>query len=314
MRDRQLEYVMRDFYHQRYHVLVCTTIIESGIDIPTANTIIIDRADKFGLAQLHQLRGRVGRSHHQAYAYLLTPPETVMTTDATKRLDAIQSMSDLGAGFILATHDLEIRGAGALLGEEQSGHIQAVGFELYMELLQRTISALQQDQPIPSDFTKENHTEIDLKVTAIIPESYMPDVHMRLIFYKRIANTTSQHGLDELQIEMIDRFGLMPDPIKNLLHTTALKLQLLPLGIRKLEATATGGWLEFTKQAAINPQNIIKLMHHFPERFALSKPDRLSFTGTSDTIEQRINVVNDTINTLKKHQVFSAATQPNNLQ
>src|SRR5918999_870553 len=198
---------MLDFYHQRSNLLMCTTIVESGIDVPSANTIVIDRADKLGLAQLHQLRGRVGRSHHQAYAYLLTPPRNAMSADAVKRLEAIESLEDLGAGFTLATHDLEIRGAGELLGEEQSGQIQEIGFSLYNELLERAVRALRAGQLPGLETVPAHGAEVDLGVPALLPDNYVPDVHMRLVLYKRIAGAADEDELRELQVEMIDRFG-----------------------------------------------------------------------------------------------------------
>src|SRR5690606_35635385 len=230
MHERELEQVMLDFYHRRFNVLLCTTIIESGIDVPSANTIVINRADKFGLAQLHQMRGRVGRSHHRAYAYLLTPPKAAMTADAIKRLEAIESLEELGAGFTLATHDLEIRGAGELLGEEQSGQIQEVGFTLYSELLERAVEALKKGEVPDLDAPLDHGPEVDLKVPALLPNDYMPDVHMRLVLYKRIASAPNQAALDELQVEMIDRFGLLPEQAKNLFRLAELRQMALPLG------------------------------------------------------------------------------------
>ncbi len=212
MRERDLEQVMLDFYHKRANLLLCTTIIESGIDVPTANTIIIDRADRFGLAQLHQLRGRVGRSHHQAYAYLITPPKNAMTADAARRLEAIESLEDLGAGFVLATHDLEIRGAGELLGEGQSGQIQEIGFALYMELLERAVKAMQAGKTPELEKPLHHGPEIDLHVPALLPERYLPDVHARLVLYKRISSVQTVTELDDLQAETMDRFGPLPDP------------------------------------------------------------------------------------------------------
>ena len=202
MRERELERVMSDFYHQRYNVLVCSTIIETGIDVPTANTIIIERADNFGLAQLHQLRGRVGRSHHQAYAYLLTPPPKLMTKDAKRRLEALESLDNLGAGFILATHDLEIRGAGELLGNEQSGQIESIGFSLYMELLDAAVKALKEGREPSLEEITHQQAEIELRVPALLPDDYLGDVNMRLSFYKRIAAAESKQELDELKVEI----------------------------------------------------------------------------------------------------------------
>ncbi|MBS1236524.1 MAG: transcription-repair coupling factor, partial [Proteobacteria bacterium] len=236
MRERDLEQVMLDFYHRRFNVLVCSTIIESGIDVPSANTIIIQRADKLGLAQLHQLRGRVGRSHHRAYAYLIVPPRGVMSADAVKRLEAVESLEDLGAGFLLATNDLEIRGAGELLGEEQSGQIHEIGFTLYSELLERAVHALKAGRQPELDRPLDHGPEIDLRVPALIPADYLPDVHARLILYKRIAGAASTEELRELQVEMIDRFGLLPEPVKSLFSVTELKIKATPLGVRKIEA------------------------------------------------------------------------------
>ncbi len=210
MRERELEQLMLDFYHRRFNVLVCTTIIESGIDVPTANTIVIDRADRFGLAQIHQLRGRVGRSHHRAYAYLITPPRKAMTADAVKRLEALESLEELGAGFTLATHDLEIRGAGELLGDEQSGQIQEIGYNLYMELLERAVAALKSGKQADLEAPLDAGPEVELHLPALIPEDYVPDVHLRLMLYKRIAATPTREELDELKVEMIDRFGPIP--------------------------------------------------------------------------------------------------------
>ena len=225
MPERELEQVMLDFHRQRFNLLVCTTIIESGIDIPTANTIIINRADRFGLAQLHQLRGRVGRSHHRAYAYLIVPHRKAMTSDARKRLEALASLEELGAGFTLATHDLEIRGAGELLGEGQSGQIQEIGFSLYSDLLERAVKALKNGKVPDFDLSSEHEAEIVLHMPALIPDDYLPDVHERLTLYKRIASADDKAALRELQVEMIDRFGLLPTQVKNLFATAALKLR-----------------------------------------------------------------------------------------
>ncbi|MEK9766577.1 MAG: transcription-repair coupling factor, partial [Thalassolituus sp.] len=216
MSERELESVMSDFYHKRFNMLVCTTIIETGIDIPSANTIIIERADKFGLAQLHQLRGRVGRSHHQAYAYLLTPPPKQLTKDAEKRLEAISAAQDLGAGFMLATHDLEIRGAGELLGDEQSGQIETIGFTLYMEMLEQAVNAIRSGKEPSVDLAATHGADVNLHIPALIPEDYLPDVNGRLTLYKRIASAKDDHALKELQVEMIDRFGLLQEQVNNI--------------------------------------------------------------------------------------------------
>jgi len=291
MRERDLEQIMRDFYHQRFNILVCTTIVESGIDVPSANTIIIDRADKLGLAQLHQLRGRVGRSHHLAYAYLLAPPPKVMTADALKRLDAIQSLEDLGAGFSLATHDLEIRGAGELLGEEQSGQIHEVGFSLYTRMLERAVEALKAGRSPELDRPLDHGTEVDLGIPALLPEDYLPDVHARLILYKRIASAADQDELDALSVEMIDRFGLLPDPAKNLMGITALKLRLTPLGVKKLEAGPKGGRLIFGPEPKVDPARVIKLIQTRPLEFKLDGADKLRFFREMEAAEQRLSEV-----------------------
>ncbi|MGQ9658839.1 MAG: transcription-repair coupling factor [Thermochromatium sp.] len=277
MRERLLERIMRDFYHQRSNLLVCTTIIESGIDVPSANTIIINRADKLGLAQLHQLRGRVGRSHHRAYAYLITPPTQEMTADARKRLEAIESMEDLGAGFTLATHDLEIRGAGELLGDEQSGQITEVGFTLYMELLERAVEALKSGQVPELDRPLDHGTEIDLGIPALLPSDYLPDAQARLVLYKRIASARDREELRELQAEMIDRFGRLPEPAQNLLAITELKLLVQPWGIRKIEAGPTSGRLFFTESPRIDPARLIALIQSRPNEYKLEGGDKLKF-------------------------------------
>jgi transcription-repair coupling factor (superfamily II helicase) len=291
MRERDLEQVMSDFYHKRHNVLVCSTIIETGIDVPNANTIIIERADKFGLAQLHQLRGRVGRSHHQAYAYLLTSAESQLTPDAEKRLEAISMAEDLGAGFTLATHDLEIRGAGELLGEEQSGQIHTIGFTLYMEMLERAVKAIRAGKTPNIEDPLDHGTEVNLRLPALIPEDYLPDVQARLILYKRIANTTDEEALRELQVEMIDRFGLLPDQLKNLIRVTALKQQAQMLGIRKIEAGPNGGKLEFESQPNIEPITLIKLVQSKPATYRLAGAAALSFTADLEANEQRFEFV-----------------------
>jgi transcription-repair coupling factor (superfamily II helicase) len=275
MPERELENVMLDFYRQRFNVLVCTTIIESGIDVPSANTILINRADRFGLAQLHQLRGRVGRSHHRAYAYLIVPDRRAMTADAEKRLEAIASMEELGAGFTLATHDLEIRGAGELLGEEQSGQIEAIGFSLYNELLERAVRALKSGRVPDFDLVDERDAEVELHIPALIPDDYLPDVHARLTLYKRIASARDADGLRELQVEMIDRFGLLPDPVKNLFAVAGLKLAATSLGMRKLELGERGGRVLFNPQPNIDPLRVIKLIQAQPKVYALDGQDKL---------------------------------------
>ncbi|WP_456371860.1 transcription-repair coupling factor [Thiolapillus sp.] len=299
MRERELERIMRDFYHQRFNILVATTIIESGIDVPTANTIIINRADKLGLAQLHQLRGRVGRSHHRAYAYLITPPPRAMTRDAVKRLQALESLEDLGAGFTLATHDLEIRGAGELLGEDQSGQIHEVGFTLYTQMLERAVRAIREGRQPELDRPLDHGTEIDLNLPALLPEDYLPDVHIRLIQYKRIASAASREELRELRVEMIDRFGLLPDQAKNLFDITELKLEVQPLGIRKIEAGPQGGKIHFEEQPAIDPARIIELIQTRPQQFKLDGSDKLRFFADLEEPESRVDKIRQLLEMLE---------------
>lgn len=300
MTERELEGVMGDFYHKRANVLVCTTIVETGIDIPSANTMIIERADKFGLAQLHQLRGRVGRSHHQAYAYLLTPPPKTMTKDAEKRLEAISSAQDLGAGFMLATHDLEIRGAGELLGDEQSGQIETIGFTLYMEMLEQAVNAIKSGKQPGDDLVLNQGTEVNLHVPALIPADYLPDVNGRLTLYKRIASAKNEADLKDLQIEMIDRFGLLPDAVKNLFRQTALKLKLTPLGIAKLDASDEAGRIEFAAQTSIDPFTLVKLVQTKPGSYKLEGGHTLRFFFNMRTMDQRFNVIEQVVTELQK--------------
>lgn len=275
MPERELEGVMADFHRQRFNVLVCTTIIETGIDIPSANTIIINRADHFGLAQLHQLRGRVGRSHHRAYAYLVVPDRKSITADAQKRLEALASLEELGAGFTLATHDLEIRGAGELLGDEQSGQIQEIGFGLYTELLDRAVRALKSGKVPDFDLSSEHETEVELHLPALIPDDYLGDVHARLTLYKRIASARGHEALRDLQVEMIDRFGLLPDSTKQLFAVASLKLMATPLGIRKLDFGANGGRIVFREKPEVDPMAIIKLIQQLPRVYKLDGQDKL---------------------------------------
>jgi transcription-repair coupling factor (superfamily II helicase) len=291
MHERELEQVMRDFYHRRFNVLVCTTIIESGIDVPSANTIIINHADKLGLAQLHQLRGRVGRSHHQAYAYLLVPSIKGLTPDAAKRLDAIAASEELGIGFTLATHDLEIRGAGELLGKNQSGQMHAIGFSLYMDLLGRAVAALKAGKELEMDNLNPSATEIELQLPAFIPEHYLGDVHLRLQCYKRIASTKTQNELDDINVEMIDRFGLLPPQVKNLFAISALKQAAERLGIRKIEANSKGGKLEFIDHPPIDSRRIIQLIQLKPQAFRLDGGKCLKFTLPEHPVEDRIELV-----------------------
>ena len=300
MPERELERVMLDFQKQRFNVLLSTTIIESGIDIPNANTIVINRADRFGLAQLHQLRGRVGRSHHRAYAYLLVPPDRrAMTPDAEKRLEAIASMDELGAGFTLATHDLEIRGAGELLGEDQSGQMAEVGFSLYTELLERAVRSIRQGKLPDLDAGEEARgAEVELHVPALIPEDYLPDVHTRLTLYKRISRARDDEALRELQVEMIDRFGLLPDPVKHLFAIAELKLQAGALGIRKLELGEAGGRIVFEAKPKVDPMSVIRMIQQQPRLYAMEGPDKLRIRVPLPEGPDRFNAARALLTTL----------------
>ena len=299
MREMELEHIMSDFYHQRYNILVSTTIIESGIDVPNANTIIINRADKLGLAQLYQIRGRVGRSHHQAYAYLIIPSRKVITADATKRLEAIESIQDLGAGFTLATHDLEIRGAGELLGDGQSGQIHEIGFSMYAELLERAVAALKSGKQPELDQPLNLHAEVDLRIPALLPGDYLPDVHARLVMYKRIASAATAEELIELRVEMIDRFGLLPDPAKNLMQVTELKLFSQPMGIRKIEAGATDGHIIFTDKPDIDPGKLIQLIQNQRLIYKFDGKNKLGFKLPSEDTMERIEFIKSVLEKLK---------------
>lgn len=303
MRERELERVMNDFHHQRFNVLLCTTIIETGIDIPSANTIIIERADHFGLAQLHQLRGRVGRSHHQAYAYLLTPHPKAMTKDAHKRLEAIASLEDLGAGFALATHDLEIRGAGELLGEEQSGQMNTVGFSLYMELLESAVEALKEGrEPSLEDLTNQQ-TEIELRMPVLLPDDYIPDVNVRLSFYKRIASAKDLNELNDLRAELIDRFGTLPDAGRNLLRNAAIRLSAMSLGISRIEAHDKGGFIEFGEKNNVDPTYLIGLLQEQPSVFRLDGPTKLKFMISLTDREKRLTFIDDMLTAFSEHKI-----------
>jgi transcription-repair coupling factor (superfamily II helicase) len=275
LRERDLERLMLDFYHRRFQVLVCTTIIESGIDVPTANTILIDRADRFGLAQLHQLRGRVGRSHHRAFAYLLAPPLPSLPEDARKRLEAIEALEDLGAGFTLATQDLEIRGAGELLGEEQSGQIQEVGLGLYLELLERAVSALREGREPVLEGPSETACEVDLQLPALLPEDYIPDVHLRLQLYKRLSVAPDRERLDDLEAELVDRFGPLPPPTRTLLLVHRLRQRAAGLGLRRLELGAASGLVEFGPEHRVAAERVVQLVQRPGGRYRLDGPTRL---------------------------------------
>ncbi|MBO1254920.1 transcription-repair coupling factor [Alteromonas sp. 5E99-2] len=303
MRERELENVMSDFYHQRFNVLVCTTIIETGIDVPTANTIIMDRADHLGLAQLHQLRGRVGRSHHQAYAYLLTPHPKRMTRDATKRLEAIASLEDLGAGFALATHDLEIRGAGELLGDDQTGQITSVGFSLYMDMLEQAVEALKEGKEPSLDDALAQQTDIELRIAALLPEDYIGDVNMRLSLYKKLANCKNQDDIDEFQVECIDRFGLLPDPAKNLVSMAALKIRAKALGIEKIEMHSLGGTLLFSSEMKVNPGFIIQLVQKRNREFKFEGSQKLKWVIKTDDAKARLQKVSALLSEFEQEQL-----------
>ncbi|MDD5271826.1 MAG: transcription-repair coupling factor, partial [Methylovulum sp.] len=298
MPERDLERIMLDFYHQRFNLLLCSTIIESGIDIPSANTIIINRADKLGLAQLHQLRGRVGRSHHRAYAYFIVPPKNLMSKDAQKRLEAVEASGDLGAGFMLSSHDMEIRGAGELLGDDQSGQIQEIGFTMYTELLQRAVDSLKAGKELELDAPMDKGPEVDLQAAALIPEDYLPDIHARLVLYKRISSADTAEDLRELQIEMIDRFGLLPEPVKTLFSVTGLKQQAEQLGIKKIEATAMGGRIVFGTAPNINAEQLIKLIQTQAQIYKLDGMDKLKFSQAFTGVEQKAEFVGNLLKQL----------------
>ena len=296
LREQELERVMTDFYHQRHNVLVCSTIIETGIDVPNANTIIIDRADKFGLAQLHQLRGRVGRSHHQAYAYLLTPPRSVLTSDAEKRLEAIASAGALGAGFMLASHDLEIRGAGELLGDEQSGQIEQVGFSLYLEMLNRAVESLRKGEIPNIDAPLETGTEIKMHLPALIPDDYLPNISTRLVLYKRIAQAQDKEALTDIQVEMIDRFGLLPDATKQLFIQAEVRLRAQAIGISEVDVGVSGGSVKFEATTPVPVNALIGLLQSNPKEFKLAGSDTLRFIQELESGEARRNYI-DTLMT-----------------
>jgi transcription-repair coupling factor (superfamily II helicase) len=288
MRERELEQLMLDFYHRRFQLLVCTTIIESGIDVPTANTMLIDRADRFGLAQLHQLRGRVGRSHHRAFAYLLAPPLAALPEDARKRLEAIESLEDLGAGFTLATQDLEIRGAGELLGEEQSGQIQEVGLGLYLELLERAVAALREGREPELGGPAAPGCEVDLQLPALLPEDYIPDVHLRLQLYKRLSGAADRERLDDLEAELVDRFGPLPPPARTLLVVHRLRQRAARLGIRRLELGAAAGGVEFSPGHHVAPERVVRLVQQAGSRYRLDGPTKLRIRVASADAASRI--------------------------
>ena len=290
MRERELEHVMRDFYQQRFNLLLCTTIIETGIDVPTANTIIINRADRFGLAQLHQLRGRVGRSHHQAYAYLLLPEEGNITAQAKKRLEAIQMMEELGSGFYLAMHDLEIRGAGEVLGESQSGEMQEVGFNLYCSMLDAAVRALKQGKEPDLSAPLGVTTDINLHTPALLPADYVTDVHERLVLYKRLANCEDEDALSVLREEMVDRFGAVPEQTRALIETHRLRILAKPLGVARIDATENAVQLQFVPKPPIEPLKVLKLVQS-RRNYRLAGPDRLRIEARLPDVQTRVAAV-----------------------
>ncbi|MDF7669626.1 transcription-repair coupling factor [Orbaceae bacterium ESL0721] len=303
MHERDLERIMNDFHHQRSNLLVCTTIIETGIDIPNANTIIIERADKFGLAQLHQLRGRIGRSYHQAYAYLLTPHPKLLSKDAKKRLEAIAQLEDLGAGFALATHDLEIRGAGELLGSDQSGQIQSIGFNLYIELLEDAVKSLQEGrEPTLESLLTSQQTDIELRLPTLIPDTFVPDVNMRLSLYKRIASSEEGDELTEIKVEMRDRFGPLPDPVLFLLATAEIRQQAARLGITKIEFGEKGGFIEFGAKNSVSIDYLIEIIQKEPKKYRLEGQNRLKLLTTELPRTERIDYIKKLLTTFAENR------------
>ncbi|MEQ1914858.1 MAG: TRCF domain-containing protein, partial [Sideroxydans sp.] len=298
MGERDLEAVMRDFTHQRFNVLLCTTIIETGIDVPTANTIIMNRADRFGLAQLHQLRGRVGRSHHQAYAYLLVDNMEGLTAQAKKRLEAIQAMEQLGSGFFLAMHDLEIRGAGEVLGESQSGEMQEIGFSLYNDMLAAAIASLKQGKEPDMTHPLGVTTEINLHTPALLPNEYCGDIHQRLVIYKRLANCNTQEDLDDMQQELIDRFGLLPEPAQTLLDSHRLRIMAKPLGISKVDASSDSIVIQFIPEPPIDPMKIITMIQS-KRHIKMSGQDKLKIDLKYGDLQQRVLAIKNFFNELK---------------
>src|SRR5687768_11437638 len=298
MRERELERVMRDFTAQRFNVLLCSTIIETGIDIPTANTICINRADKFGLAQLHQLRGRVGRSHHQAYAYLLTPPEDALSKNAAKRLEAIQMMEELGSGFYLAMHDLEIRGAGEVLGESQSGEIQEIGFSLYARMLDRAVRKLKAGKApeMADDF--ELSTEVNLHVPALLPATYCSDVHERLSLYKRLADADNREALDAMREELVDRFGELPEAARALLECHRVRIAARPLGVARVDATHEAVQLQFMKNPPLDGAKVIEFIRKKGRAARLAGPEKLRIEMKLPAWQERAQAVTDILSAL----------------
>ena len=297
MHERDLEKVMRDFVAQRFNILLCTTIIETGIDVPTANTIIMHRADKFGLAQLHQLRGRVGRSHHQAYAYLLVTDVQSLTKQAQRRLDAIQQMEELGSGFYLAMHDLEIRGAGEVLGDSQSGEMTEIGFQLYSDMLNEAVRSLKAGKEPDLAAPLATTTEINLHVPALLPADFCGDVHERLSIYKRMANCAVQDKIDDMQEEMIDRFGKLPDAVKALIETHRLRIAAKTVGIIKIDAHGEAATLQFMAKPPIDPMRIIELIQK-NRQIKLNGQDKLKITANMPDLAARVAQIKGAIKQL----------------
>ena len=298
MHERELESTMLDFYHRRFNMLLATTIIESGIDIPNANTIIINHADKLGLSQLHQLRGRVGRSHHRAYAYLLTPNEKVLKGDAIKRLEAIKASEELGSGYTLATHDLEIRGAGELLGDEQSGQITDIGYTLYTDLLTRAVDNLKQGKELNLE-APDPSFEIDLQTSSLITEDYLPDVHMRLVMYKRISTAETSAQLRELQIELIDRFGLLPDPTKILFATSELSLRARAMQLQSIKVGPKGGLIGFGEEVNLDMGKLILQIQAHSEDYQLNPAKGLYILKAIEDPAARIEWLTELLTSLQ---------------
>jgi len=309
MQERQLEQIMQQFYHKKFNVLICSTIIETGIDVPNANTIIIERADKFGLAQLHQLRGRVGRSHHQAYCYLLVPSLKGLKGDAKRRLRAIERANTLGAGFMLASEDLEIRGAGEILGKQQSGNMQAIGFSLYMDMLERATKAIKAGKEPDLNTPLSLTSEINLHSSALIPEEYVHDVHQRLLFYKRISNADDFEALTDIRTEMIDRFGVLPDQTKQLFAVHNLRLQAEPLMINKIDANSSSVSLEFAPDTPVDALAIIKLIQSNGQKYRMNGASGIRYNDADklESSEQRVKAVQELLKYFSEHMVAEPA-------
>ena len=298
LREKELEHVMQDFHQQRINILLCSTIIETGIDIPTANTIIMNRADKFGLAQLHQLRGRVGRSHHQAYAYLLIDEDRKLTSNAKKRLEAIQLMEDLGAGYHLAMHDLEIRGAGELLGDNQSGQMHEIGFNLYIDMLNNAIKQLKKGEKLDLESPITSNKEINLHTPTILTQTYCPNTNERLIIYKRLSSCKSKDELKSLKEELIDRFGLMPLQTVNLVLFHELRINILSTEIVKIDSSKRMSEITIKKNADIDPIKIIDLLQN-DQRFKMNGPDKIKILLEEEDVAKRVKFITKTISEIK---------------